>query len=203
MDFITIDFETATSKWDSPCEIGLTIVKEGMIVDTLEWLIKPHYPEFNYYNVLIHGIRPEHVAHSPEFDELWEELHPILENQFLIAHNAGFDMGVLRKTLDTYQIPYPNLQYSCSVVFSRKIWAGLPKYDLKSLCNMHGISFRHHRAGADSRATAELSLRAFEAAEIESLSDFEEKLNITVGKLFEGGHHPSIHKNLKKTKKKA
>jgi DNA polymerase III subunit epsilon len=40
MDFITLDFETATSQRDSPCEIGLTFVSGGQIVETKSWLIK-------------------------------------------------------------------------------------------------------------------------------------------------------------------
>ena len=34
MEFITIDFETATSQRDSPCEIGLTFVQNGQIIGT-------------------------------------------------------------------------------------------------------------------------------------------------------------------------
>lgn len=41
MDFITIDFETATSQRDSPCEIGLTFFESGQIIETKSWLIKP------------------------------------------------------------------------------------------------------------------------------------------------------------------
>ena len=120
MEFITIDFETATAQRDSPCEIGLTFVSGGQIVDTKSWLIKPMYDEFDYFNILIHGIRPEHVADKPEFNELWKEIKPLVENKFLIAHNAGFDISVLRRTLEAYQLPLPTLNYSCSYIFSKK-----------------------------------------------------------------------------------
>lgn len=198
MDFITIDFETATAQRDSPCELGLTFVKNRQIVETKSWLIKPMYDDFDYFNVLIHGIRPEDVADKPEFDVLWEEIKPLIENQFLIAHNAGFDMSVLRRTLEAYQLPFPTLQYSCSYIFSKKIWQGLPAYDLKTLCNANGIVFKHHRAGADSRATAELALKAFDKAEVYSVDDFSEKLRTSVGQLFEGGYRPSETKRVYK-----
>jgi DNA polymerase-3 subunit epsilon len=198
MDFITIDFETATAQRDSPCELGLTFVKDRQIVETKSWLIKPMYDDFDYFNVLIHGIRPEDVADKPEFDVLWEEIKPLIENQFLIAHNAGFDMSVLRRTLEAYQLPFPTLQYSCSYIFSKKVWQGLPAYDLKTLCNANGIVFKHHRAGADSRATAELALKAFDKAEVYSVDDFPEKLRTSVGQLFEGGYRPSETKRVYK-----
>jgi DNA polymerase III subunit epsilon len=191
MNFITIDFETATSQRDSPCEIGLTFVENGQIVETKSWLIKPMYDDFDYFNILIHGIRPEHVADKPEFNELWNEIAPLIENKFLIAHNAGFDISVLRRTLEAYQLPLPTLNYSCSYIFSKKVWQGLPAYDLKTLCKVNNIDLKHHRAGADSRATAELTLKAFEIANVLSLDDFPEKLKTTVGQLYNGGYSPS------------
>lgn len=200
MEFITIDFETATSQRDSPCEIGLTFVRNGQIIDTKSWLIKPMYDEFDYFNISIHGIRPEHVADKPEFNELWSEIKPLVENKFLIAHNAGFDISVLRKTLEAYQLPFPTLSYSCSYIFSKKVWQGLPAYDLKTLCKVNSIDLKHHRAGADSKATAELALKAFELAGVSSVDDFTEKLKTTIGRLYDGGYRPSESKRIYKDK---
>ncbi len=191
MNFITIDFETATAQRDSPCEIGLTFVENFEIVNSKSWLIKPFYEEFDYFNTLIHGIKPEHVANKPEFIELWSELKPLIENKFLIAHNAGFDFSVLRRTLEAYNLPFPNLEYSCSYIFSKKVWKGLPAYDLKTLCNYNNIKLNHHRAEDDSRATAELALKAFEKSGVKSKEDFPDKLKTNVGKLFLGGYKPS------------
>ncbi|HOY17138.1 MAG TPA: exonuclease domain-containing protein [Haliscomenobacter sp.] len=196
MNFITIDFETATSQRDSPCELGLTFVENWEVIDTKSWLIKPaYYPDFDFFNILIHGINPEDVANEPEFDEIWEEVRPLIEGKFLIAHNAGFDFSVLRKTLDIYELEYPTLDYSCSYIFSKKVWEGLPSYDLKTLCYFNKIDLNHHRAAADSRATAELTIKAFQLAGVTSKDEFPEKLGTIVGKLFSGGYKPSETKN--------
>lgn len=191
MDFITIDFETATAQRDSPCELGLTFVRDGCIQETKSWLIRPMYEDFDYFNILIHGIRPEHVLDEPEFDVLWEDVRPLIENKFLIAHNAGFDMSVLRWTLEAYGLPFPSLNYACSYIFSKKVWQGLPAYDLKTLCSLNKIELQHHRAGPDSRATAELALMAFEAAGVTTFEEFTPKLKTTIGQLYEGGYKPS------------
>ncbi|MBS3158615.1 DNA polymerase III [Candidatus Woesearchaeota archaeon] len=198
MNFISIDFETATSERNSPCEIGLTFVKDGKVIDTQSWLIKPKcYPQFDPFNIAIHGIEPKDVSGKLEFNKLWKtKLKPLLENQFVIAHFASFDLSVLRHTLELYKIPFPDLQYSCSYTFSKKVWPKLLSYDLKSLCNLNKISFEHHRAGEDSLACAKLSIKAFKAAEVNHIDDFPRKLGTTIGKLFVGGYKPSETKRV-------
>lgn len=200
MDFITLDFETATSQRNSPCEIGLTFIKENQIIETKSWLIQPINNEYDGFNIYIHGITPKDTADKPEFNDIWNEIKPLVENQFLIAHNAGFDISVLRKTLELYQLPFPTLDYSCSYIFSKKVWQGLPAYDLKTLCRVNNIYLEHHRAGADSKATAELCLKAFEIAGVSSINDFSEKLKTTVGQLYHGGYRPSETKRTYKPK---
>jgi DNA polymerase III subunit epsilon len=55
-DFITIDFETATSKRHSPCEIGFTFVKGNQIIESKSWLIQPIKNGYDVFNIYIHGI---------------------------------------------------------------------------------------------------------------------------------------------------
>ncbi|GGG21995.1 exonuclease domain-containing protein [Pontibacter amylolyticus] len=197
MDFITIDFETATSQRESPCEIGLTFIKANRIVETKSWLIKPVGNQFDEFNISLHGITPKMVANAPEFNSLWSEIHPLLENQFLIAHNASFDFSVLRRTLDLYNLPFPNLDYACSYIFSKHVWEGLPSYGLAALCKANSIPLDHHRAAADSLATAELSLKAFDLKGVNSLKCFPEKLKTVIGKIHSDGYRPCETKNIR------
>ena len=201
MDFITLDFETANFNRNSACEIGLTFVKDNQITETKSWLIRPKINRFESMNMKVHGISAADVWDKPRFDALWKsDLKELLENQFLIAHNASFDFSVLRKTLDSYGLAYPNLSYSCSYLFAKKIWKKMPRYDLKTLCNQNEIYFRHHRAGSDSDATAQLAIKGFEKMNVTCQKSFSERLEITVGKLFKGGYIPST--NHKKTRRK-
>ncbi len=188
MDFITLDFETATPHAHSPCEIGMTFVSDGKITGTYSRLIRPPGNIFDYKNIRVHGIKPADVMYEPGFDEIWNEIAPMLHGAFLIAHNASFDFGVLRKTLDFYSLPYPFLQYACSVQISRKVWTGLTHYNLKALCEFHGIPLNHHRAEADSLATAQLCMKAFEHADIFSPEEIPEKLQASVWKMEPSGH---------------
>ena len=41
LNFIAIDFETATPKRASICEVGICVVRNGEVVETRSWLVQP------------------------------------------------------------------------------------------------------------------------------------------------------------------
>lgn len=163
LNFCAIDFETATHERSSACELGICVVENGSVVTTKTWLIKPpSFPYFNRHNIAVHGITPSDVADAPTFDEIWYEAYDLLYGNLIIAHNANFDAGVLRSTLDHYGIFRPKSKYLCSIQIARKSWKGLPRYGLKALATHHNFSFNHHRAGDDAEVCAKISLYGFE-----------------------------------------
>jgi len=191
MRFITLDFETANRNRNSPCEVGVSIVEDNALVETKSWLIRPKPLVFDFFNTMVHGISRGMVENEPEFDAVWNELLQLLDGQFVIAHNAGFDMSVLRATLDSYQLPHPNFDYACSYIFSKRVWPQSPSYGLHDLCSAQGIVFDHHRAGPDSRATAQLCLKAFEVSGVTQPDDITSKLQTTIGQIALGSFKPS------------
>jgi len=189
MEFLALDFETATTQADSPCELGIAVVRGGVVREVHNWLIKPRYwPYFSPWNVAVHGIRPEDVAHAPRWDDIWHEVAGILDGATVVAHNASFDMSVLRSTLASHGLSHPTLQYFCSVSMARKVWPGQQTYNLKALCNSHGIPLKHHRAANDAQATAELVLRATDQRPSFDITQFLLDAKVKVGAFYPGGH---------------
>lgn len=182
MDFVAIDFETAHLNF--PCEIGLTQVENGLIIQSKSWLIKPAcYPYMNHWNERVHGISSVDVSNAPTFEEMWSELKPWLEDKYLVAHNAAFDMKVLRSALAYYDIALPWAEYFCSVSLSRKTWKQLPSHSLGAVASFHNIKFNHHRAGDDAEVCAKIVLKAFEESAEGNLTEGLNKLGVTLKKL--------------------
>lgn len=189
MDLVALDFETATAQWNSPCELGLAIVEGGAVRTVRNWLIKPaSWPYFSPWNVAVHGIRPQDVADAPSFAEVWTEVAPLLIGRTVVAHNASFDMGVLRSTMAAYRIQHPLFQYFCSVSLARRVWPAMPKFDLKTLCTRQGIPLVHHRAGNDAHATAELVLRAAAQFQAQRIEELLARIELNMGAFYPGGH---------------
>lgn len=189
MDFLALDFETATPQPDSPCELGIAVVRGGVVREVRNWLIKPpQWPYFSPYNIAVHGITPQDVAEAPRWKEIWGEVAALLQDNVVVAHNAAFDMTVLRSTLAGHGLPHPSFQYFCSVSMSRKIWPGRSSYGLRPMCDMHGIHFKHHRAGNDAEATAELVLRATDQRPSFDITQFLLDAKVKIGAFYPEGH---------------
>ncbi len=189
MDFLALDFETATPQADSPCELGIAVVRGGVVREVRNWLIKPRqWPYFSPWNVAVHGIRPDDVASSPRWDDIWEEVADLLDGSTVVAHNAAFDMTVLRSTLASHGLPHPTFHYFCSVSMARRVWPGRTSYGLGPMCAFHGIPLRHHRAGNDAEATAELVLRATANKADSDIARFLLDTKVKVGAFYPGGH---------------
>lgn len=189
MEFLALDFETATPQADSPCELGIAVVRGGVVREVRNWLIKPRYwPYFSPWNVAVHGIRPQDVAEAPRWEDIWPEVSELLHDATIVAHNASFDMGVLRSTLASHGLAHPTFQYFCSVSMARKVWPGRASYGLKPMCDMHGIPLKHHRAGNDAEATAELVLRATDQRPSFDITQFLLDARIKIGGFYPDGH---------------
>ena len=181
MDFTAIDFETATRRSDSACQLAAVRVRGGEIVDSACWLIRPRPFVFSPANIQIHGITPGMVRDESEFGELWPEIQSTLGDDCLIAHNASFDLGVLMACLESHDHPVPDMQYSCTRAIARRTWPQQPRFGLKPLSDWLGIRFRHHDALEDSIACAKIALAAAEDSGATTLEALESKLSLSRG----------------------
>ena len=85
-----------------------------------------------------------------------------MSSGLLCAHNAAFDMGVLKKCLRDYEIDWrPYTRYICTVQMGRRLLPGI-SHRLNDMCDFFGLSLNHHRADSDSHACAEILLRYLE-----------------------------------------
>lgn len=197
MDFVAIDFETATSSWTSICSMGICVVKNNKIVETKGMLFKPVPFEFNEYNIAIHGITPQMVWDKPFFCDCWSEIKPYLDGKLVIAHNASFDIGALKRTLDLFEITLPTFDYLCTVKLSQKAYPNLPSHKLNALGEALGIKFSHHTACDDAYACAEVLLHIIKDFGVNSKEELTDKFDIGIGKMYEGYVEP-CRKNRKK-----
>ncbi len=161
MKYIVFDVETPNRANNRMSAIGITVIEEGQITDSFFSLVDPE-THFDYFNTKLTGISAQTVQGAPNFSGLWEQIEPIMDSGILVAHNAVFDMGVLKKCLYDYGITWKNTaKYLCTVQAGRRLLPGM-SHSLNVMCDYYGISLDHHQADSDSRACAEILLRYIE-----------------------------------------
>ena len=161
MRFIAFDVETPNRYNDRMSAIGISVIEDGAIVEDFYSLVNPE-ARFDYFNTKLTGIDANMVKDAPNFSALWDEIEPMMSGGLLVAHNAAFDMGVLKKCLCAYGIQWkPSAPYLCTVQMGRRLLPDM-SHGLDAMCEYYGICLDHHKADSDSRACAEILLRYLE-----------------------------------------
>ncbi|MBK1809754.1 3'-5' exoribonuclease [Clostridium sp. YIM B02505] len=194
MNFIAIDFETANEKRNSPCSIGIVVVKSGKIVEKIHHLIKPKEMRFMPINIGIHGIRPSMVENEPEFDEVWQKIKYHFSGELVIAHNASFDISVLRNSAELYNIKLPSFNYICTMKLSKNFYKGIENAKLNTVNDFLGYEFKHHDALYDALACSNILLNISEELKCTDINEISKLIGVTIGTVDSDGYSPSSSK---------
>jgi DNA polymerase-3 subunit epsilon len=167
LNFTAIDFETANNSPASPCAVGLVRVRDGKVDDSFALAFMPPSP---------HGWFSE-FTDGPTWAEVLPLMLEFIGEDVLIAHNAPFDMGVLRAAASAVNTQLPELHYACTVQMSRRAFPGLDSHRLNEVAYRIGFEdFKHHDALDDARACAEIVIYI---ARRDGLGDLHEVLETT------------------------
>lgn len=135
--------------------------ENGRVVDTFQSLIKPSTP-MSQEVIAIHNITNEMVSEAPSLTDKIFEFHEFLNNGWLMAHHAPFDMGFLTWEFERARLPLPNNPVICTSLLSRAVVSGVSDHRLQTLAKHYGIeSGTAHRALDDAKTCLEVALRCF------------------------------------------
>jgi len=191
ISFVALDFETANSNRASACSLGMTKVVDGKITDSKYEVFKPPagFDSFDMRNIAIHGIRSKDVLEKKRFIQLWPEFYSFIDGLPVIAHNASFDISVLRAALSASEYSWPEIEYGCSYVISKSQF-NMARHTLSDVAKAANVIWdedQHHNALFDSRICAEIVLSLAAKHQSSSLKGFMNSLGLEIGRLFEDG----------------
>ena len=160
MNFTAIDFETATYKRNSACAVAIVTVESSKIVDEYYTLIRPPGNIYRLDFSELHGIYPADTENAPLLSDIYPEIRKRMKGKTIVAHNESFDRGVLKSTMEYYDLDYSELdlneKWECTMwMYRRKGYGGA---GLRYCCDELGIELDHHNALSDTLACAKLYL---------------------------------------------
>jgi DNA polymerase-3 subunit epsilon len=157
-----VDLETTGTRAarDRITEIGVIEIERFQVVSEWSTLVNPGVAVPTEIQAVT-GINHEMLAAAPRFAELAEDLYERLSGRVLIAHNARFDYGFLRREFDRAGLKFQAREI-CTVKLSRRLYPS-GGHDLDSLIERHGIACRQrHRALGDADVVWQFLRRALD-----------------------------------------
>ncbi len=194
MRFLAIDFETANSKRSSICAYGFALFENGQLIESGSDICRPEPDYFDPWNIRVHGITPDKTAGLSGFENHIEKIFEY-KPDFLVAHNASFDISCIRNWCDVTNHAYPHFDYLCTLVSSRLLFPTAPRHTLDTICRMHHIPLNHHEAGSDAVACGLIMQKSIEIVGAKSHKDFCKKLSMHVGNVCDNGYTPCVARN--------
>lgn len=198
--FVAIDFETAS--WNAACAVGIVHFENGEAIEERYTLLNPGISPRSWQAgaIRVHGIRPADVRDSPTFTDIWPELIHYAACYPLVAHNANFDMGVLRNELARFNLQSPTIRYGCSMQLARAAWpkrrlrdvedagegplrAAPENHRLNTLSEFLEIELDHHNALSDAHACGQIAVKAVEQLGQTTLAAAYEQPRLSWGEL--------------------
>jgi DNA polymerase-3 subunit epsilon len=194
--FCAIDFETANAFRGSPCAVGMVRVVDGEIVETRRLLMRPpsSVDGFDWFNISLHGITPEMVKGEPRFRDRLPEIVTFIGDLPVVAHNAAFDLGVIRDACNESNVRWPTLSYACTLVLARQAYS-LLSYSLPWVAEAAGAAMDgHHDPEADAVAAALIFLDIAGRREAGGVEETLSHAHCALGHLDPDGWQGSFHK---------
>lgn len=150
-------------------------MQNNSIVEEKYYLIQPPDMKFDTKNIGINKLTPIDVKNAPLFPEVWDKIkHYFNGNTIIVAHNAVFDMSVLKDCLIKYKIEIPNFDYVCSIPISTRACGGEKVgASLEDRAKHFGIDIgQHHNSLDDAKACANLVIECLKIKKRNSLISY-------------------------------
>ncbi|MFD1413837.1 ATP-dependent DNA helicase DinG [Oceanobacillus jeddahense] len=185
MRYVVIDLETtgnSPAKSGKIIEIGMVVIENEEIKETKTTLLNPNQSIPPFISHLT-GIHNEEVKDAPLFIDEAEAITRILQDSYIIAHNANFDVGFLNMELTSNGYPELKNQVLDTVELSRILFPSISSYKLNHLADYFELHHDDpHRALSDAYVTAKLFFKLKEKLDhlpyetLYKLKNLEDKL---------------------------
>src|SRR5215213_5535417 len=157
--FCVVDLETTGgAETDSITEFGAVKVRGGEVQGEFQTLVNPrtHIPPLI---AVLTGITNSMVANAPVLATVLPTFLSFAESTVIVAHNAPFDVGFLRRSCDQLGYPSPRWPVIDTAALARQILLRdeVPNCRLATLArHFQATTTPNHRALVDARATVDV-----------------------------------------------
>lgn len=173
--YVVFDIETTglSNTQDKITEIGAVKVKNNQIIDTYSTFVNPEMPLSEKISKLT-GITDDMLKDAPKIDKVINEFLDFVKDSVLVAHNASFDVGFIRKAAFNNDIDVKNTVLD-TLELSRTLFPELSKHKLDIVAKHLEVSLEnHHRAVDDAMATAQIFIKCIDILKSKAIKTLDQ-----------------------------
>ncbi|OQM78048.1 DNA polymerase III PolC-type [Rhodococcus sp. 66b] len=123
------------------------------------------------------------VALAPRWKDVLPAIVDFIAGDVVVAHNAGFDIGVIRYACAVENIEWPEMRFLCTMVLARRTLS-LPTYRLPYVLEaLGGVIVDHHDALADARAVVSVVRGLAVAQGVSDLDALAASVGVSIGRM--------------------
>lgn len=162
-EYVVFDIETTglSQKQNKIIEIGAVKLKAGEVVDRFSEFVNPEEP-IPYHIEQLTSITDEMVMHAPVIEEILPKFLDFCGDAIVVAHNAAFDTGFIRKNAVDMGLSFENTIMD-TMTLCHVLLPELGKFTLDRVCKALNVkNEHHHRAVDDANATAKVFVKLYD-----------------------------------------
>lgn len=185
-DYCVIDTETTgySPLCDDIIEVAALKFREGKLIDTFSFLVKPddfegNLPYLDDDVIERTGITDEMLSTANDTKTVLSKFTDFIGNDILVGHSVHFDINFLYDSIEQYFGTYLSNNFVDTLKIARRLLPDLPSHRLSDLVehyNCERLTF--HRSLSDAQMTAKCYLKLIDDV-VDSYGSIEE-----FGKLF-------------------
>lgn len=179
-DFVVFDIETTSlsARYGEIIEIAGVKVSGGRMTEKFSKFVKPK-DSIPYHITELTNITNEMVREAEPIEKVLPAFLEFCKGCVLVAHNAGFDVGYIKKKSADLQLGF-DFCYIDTLILSRRLLTALKTHKLNRVAKHLGFVFEgHHRAINDAEVTARIFihfLELLEGMDIRNVEEINERL---------------------------
>jgi len=150
-EYVAFDLETTglSVEDDTITEIGAVRIRNGKELARFQSFVAVHR-KLDPENIKLTGITDEMLADAPEIDVVLPDFLKFVGDSVVVAHNAKFDTGFVRKACQRLGIEY-NLTSVDTLSLAHQLMPTMNRYTLDAVAKSLKLpEFNHHRAADDA-----------------------------------------------------
>ncbi len=180
--YIVFDLETTglSPRFDEIIEFGGIKIKDGIIIEKLQFFIKGELPISDFTTELT-GITQDMVNEGVSEIEGIKKIIEFIEDFTLVAHNASFDIGFLKEKIYKYNLNNLNNQWVDTLAIAKFLIHYSKSYRLEIVCKKYGVYYDNtiaHRADYDAEVLSLLWIRFIDELILNNIKTFKELFDV-------------------------